>query len=178
MDLSNTFLVSMPTLRDSSFSKSVIYLNEFSDKGANGWILNKQLDDHISVKLRKGMGLQKPVPIFYGGPVDISSGVIIHSNDLHLPSSVALNDELSMTRDKAIINIFNIGQFPEYWRVIVGHSSWMPQQLNDEIEIRNSWFNIPYTKDIMWNTQPVNQWDACVDTNSQNMTNDILKFTF
>ena len=181
MDLTNSFLVSMPTLRDFSFNKTVIYMNEHQLGGASGWVVNRQLDSDVSERLRKGMGLQKNVPLFYGGPVDVNSAYVLHTNDFKIPSTVVLNDQISVTRDKAIINVFNLGQFPEYWRIIVGHSQWGPGQLEEELHgiHRNgipSWTNCPYSNKLMWNTMPGKQWDIAIQKSAETMTDRFLDF--
>ena len=182
MDLNNQFLVSMPTLKDFSFSKTVIYMNDYSLNGAFGWVVNRQLDNEVSERLRKGMGLQKTVPLFYGGPVDVNNAYVLHTNDFKIPSTVELNSNLSVTRDKAIINVFNLGQFPEYWRIIVGHSQWGPGQLEDEMVglnrpgRRSSWTHCPYTEKLMWNTMPAKQWDTAIQMSAENMTDRFLNF--
>lgn len=181
MDLTNQFLVSMPTMRDFSFSKTVIYMNEYSLNGASGWIVNRQLDSQVSERLRKGMNLQKNVPLFYGGPVEVNHAYVIHTNDFKIPSTVQLNDTLSVTRDKAIINVLNLGQFPEYWRIIVGHSQWSPGQLEDEMVGlsrggRSSWTHCPYSDQLMWNTLPARQWDTGIQTAAENLTEKFLNF--
>ena len=179
MNLSNKFLISMPTLRDISFNKTVIYMNEHSLNGASGWVINRQLDSTISERLRKGMQLNKSVPLYYGGPVDVTHAYVLHTNDFKIPSTVVLNDTLSVTRDKAIINVFNLGQFPEYWRIVIGHSSWSPGQLEDEcIGINNngksSWTHCDFSDKLMWNTMPAKQWDTGIQMSAESMTNRFL----
>lgn len=181
MSYEDTFLISMPTMRDLSFNKTVIYMNEYSLSGASGWIINRPLEVDVSTRLRNGMGLTKRVPLFYGGPVDVNHAYVLHSNDFKIPSTIQLNDELSVTRDKAIINVFNIGQFPEYWRIIVGHSQWGPGQLENEVAgiYKNgmaSWTTCDYSNQLMWNTEQSKQWDIAIQMSAENMTEKFLDF--
>ena len=76
MNLTNNFLVSLPTANSGQFNRSVILLTEHTGDGASGWMVNKQLDDKISVRLRKGMGLQRDIPLYYGGPVEVNNAVV------------------------------------------------------------------------------------------------------
>jgi|TARA_B110000908_G_C10129467_1_gene391499 putative transcriptional regulator len=180
MNLTNNFLVSLPTANSGQFNRSVILLTEHTGDGASGWMVNKQLDDKISVRLRKGMGLQRDIPLYYGGPVEVNNAVVIHSNDLKLPSTRPLNEHLSYTRDKSIVNVMNIGQFPEYWRVIVGRSAWGAGQLESELlgsrtNGVSGWLNLDYTNQLMWNTLPSKQWETSIELSAQHMTSNILK---
>lgn len=183
MNFKNNFLVSLPTLNNNSFNKSLIYLDSHTGDGAHGWIVNKQLEDDVASKLRRGMKLNRNIPIYYGGPVDINSAVVIHSKDMNIPSTKPLNDTLNITRDKSIINILNMGQFPEYFRIIVGCSAWGPTQLETELlGTRNagisSWSVAPYTDDLMWNTMPNDQWSTGITHAATTLTNTVLAHTF
>ena len=180
MQLEDNFLVSLPTLTGGAFSESVIYIKSHTGDGASGWIVNKQLDDKIAQRLRRGMGLTKDLPLYYGGPIDVNNACVIHSDDLVLPNSKRLNSELYCTADKSIINVMNIGQFPEYWRVIVGKSSWAPGQIESEIlgsrtNGVSSWTNVTYSKKLMWNTLPSNQWQTAIELGAEQMTSSILE---
>lgn len=179
MNLTGNFLISIPSINTGTFNRSVVLLNEHTGDGATGWIVNKQLDDKISQRLRKGMSLTRDIPLYFGGPVDVNNAAVIHSNDLKLPSTRKLTDTLSITKDKSIVNVMNIGQFPEYWRVIVGRSSWGAGQLESEIlgsrtNGIGSWMSINYTDQIMWNTLPSNQWERSIELSAQKLTTNIL----
>lgn len=180
MNLSGDFLISIPAVNTGTFNRSVVLMNKHTGDGASGWIVNKQLDDKITQRLRKGMNLTRDIPLYFGGPVDVNNAVVIHSNDLKLPSTRKLNDTLSITKDKSIVNVMNIGQFPEYWRVIVGRSSWGAGQLESEIlgsrtNGIGTWMSIDYTDQLMWQTMPSNQWERSIELSATQLTNNILK---
>jgi putative transcriptional regulator len=180
MNLTNKFLASLPTITGGTFYKSVIYVEKHTGDGATGWIINKQLaDDTVSQRLRKGMRLVVDIPIYYGGPVDANTAVVLHSSDLKLPVTKELNTNLSMTRDKSIVNIMNIGQFPELWRVIIGRASWGAGQLESEIlgsrtNGVSSWVTVDYSDSLMWNTLPSKQWERAIEMSAMQLTDSVL----
>jgi len=90
MNFEQQMLISLTPLMDSNFQKSVIYLHQHNGDGANGWIVNKELDNRVAVRLRKSIQLAINAPIFYGGPVDINSAFVIHSSEIKLASTVEL----------------------------------------------------------------------------------------
>ena len=55
--MSQQFLVSLPMLGDSNFFKSVVYVENHDGDGAKGWIVNKELDNRVAVRLRKSIQL-------------------------------------------------------------------------------------------------------------------------
>jgi putative transcriptional regulator len=183
MNFKNNFLVSLPVLNSGNFNKSLVYLDSHTGDGAHGWIVNKQLEEQVATKLRRGMKLSKNIPIYYGGPVDVNSGVVIHSKDFNVPATKPLNDTLSITRDKSIINILNMGQMPEYFRIIVGCCAWGPTQLENEIlgsrtNGMSSWTTTPYSHDLMWNTMPGEQWNSGIEHAASALTSTMLAPTF
>ena len=181
MSYKNNLLVSLPSVVDNSFNKSVIYVNNHTGDGASGWIINKQLDDNIAANLRKGMKLNVNVPIYHGGPVNITQAFVLHSNDLQLPQTVKLTDTLSVTRDRSIISVFNAGQFPVNWKIIVGESSWGAGQLESELLGSrsggiSSWATIPFNTDLVWNTNFGDMWDDGIRISASRLTSTVLNF--
>ena len=74
----------------------------------------------------------------------------------------------------------NIGQFPEFWKVIVGRSSWGAGQLESEIlGSRNNgisnWMYLDYTPQLMWDTLPSKQWKTAIELGAQEMTKQVFK---
>ena len=53
MNLTNHFLIAMPGMEDSSFTKSVVYLCEHTEKGALGLVINKPSDINLQGLLAK-----------------------------------------------------------------------------------------------------------------------------
>ena len=84
-----------------------------------------------------------------------------------------------MTRDKSIVNIMNIGQFPEFWRVIIGKASWGAGQLESEIlgsrtNGVSGWVTVDYSDSLMWNTLPSKQWERAIEMSAMQLTNSVL----
>ena len=179
MSNKNQFLVSLPNITSGSFHKSVVYLQTHNGDGANGWIVNKQLDKSTASKLRLGMKLNINTPIYYGGPVDVTNAYVIHSKDFYMPTTIELNEHISVTRDRAVIDVLNMEQFPEYWRIIVGSSNWGAGQLESEIlgsrtKGIGSWINTEFNYKLMWNTMPNEQWNKGIELCAQNMASKVL----
>ena len=181
MNMKQQFLASLPTLQDNNFLKSVIYVENHDGDGAKGWIINKELDQRVAVRLRKSIQLGINAPIFYGGPVEVNQCYVLHSSDIMLAQTVKINDNLCVTRDKAFIIMMNENKFPEHYRIIIGCSSWGPGQLESELlgsrtEGRSSWTNFNYTKDYMWNTPVNDQWHNGISNSANQKVSNYLNF--
>ena len=61
MNLTGQLLISMPTLEDERFFKSVIYICAHSKEGAMGIIINKKIDYDLYPDLLEQLGIDKEI---------------------------------------------------------------------------------------------------------------------
>ena len=61
MNLTGQFLISMPSLEDDRFEKTVIYMCAHSKDGAMGIIINKKIDYDLYPDLLEQLGIDKPL---------------------------------------------------------------------------------------------------------------------
>ena len=157
-------------------------MHEHNGNGAAGWIINKPLDDKSSASVSQEMGLkEKNQPIYFGGPVNVEQAYVLHTPDLRLSNTIELTENLCLTREKHIINMLNLGNFPSKWKIVIGQSQWGPGQLESELlgsrtDGRSMWNVLPYTREMMWDTAPPNQWDSGVEQVATMMTKNYLNF--
>lgn len=83
INLTNHFLIAMPSLKDELFGKSVVYLCEHNERGALGLIINKPSSLNVSELFTKvELPLQredlKDAPVFLGGPLQQERGFVLH----------------------------------------------------------------------------------------------------
>lgn len=83
INLTNHFLIAMPSLKDELFGKSVVYLCEHNERGALGLIINKPSSMNVSGLFDKvDLPLQredlKDAPVFLGGPLQPERGFVLH----------------------------------------------------------------------------------------------------
>ena len=181
MNMSQQFLVSLPMLGDSNFFKSVVYVENHDGDGAKGWIVNKELDNRVAVRLRKSIQLGINAPIYYGGPVEVNQCFVLHSSDIMLAQSLKINDNLCVTRDKSIITMLNENKFPQNYRIIIGCASWGPGQLESELlgsrtGGKSMWVSADYQKDFMWSATAEEQWSYGIENSAKQKTTNYLNF--
>ena len=181
MNMKQQFLASLPTLQDGNFMQSVIYVDNHDGDGAKGWIINKELDSRVAVRLRKSIQLGINAPIFYGGPVEVNQCYVLHSSDIMLAQTMKINDNLCVTRDKSFIIMLNEKKFPQYYRIVLGCSSWGPGQLESELlgsrtGGKSSWTGFSYDKDFMWTCPANEQWNKGIENSANQKVSSYLKF--
>jgi len=167
--LEHNFLIAMPSLDDSWFEKTVIYIVEDNEQGTMGLVINLPhklnisdlldhfdyiADDHFSY-------LDNPVMI--GGPVDMERGFILHRPIGNWKSSMSLSDDLAMTVSDDLLEALAHQQGPEEFIVCLGFAGWKPGQLAQELQ-DNSWLTIPYNDALLFETDMANRWEIALGT--------------
>jgi|TARA_R110001606_G_scaffold358022_2_gene509515 putative transcriptional regulator len=181
MNLSDRFLVSLPERSAHRLNNSLIYIERHDGDGASGWVVNKPIDEQFSKNLRHNMKLTvSDRPIYFGGPVTPGQAYVLHTTDVNINNTQRLTNNLAMTRDKQIINMLNLENFPSQWRIVIGKCSWGPGQLESEIygsltNGKSIWTSIPYNEELMW-TPSVGQWRSGIEHSASNMVNDLINF--
>ena len=61
MNLTGQIIVSMPSLEDERFYKTVIYICAHSSEGSMGIIINKKIDYDLYPDLLQQLGIDKPL---------------------------------------------------------------------------------------------------------------------
>lgn len=155
--LFDQFLIAMPQLEDSFFENSVIYMWQHSDEGAIGMAVNLPLPITLS-ELFEQLGIKDerlpgaPQTVLCGGPVEPNKGFILHDgNPNSWDSTLTLENNLSITTSRDILEDIARGEGPENYLVILGCSGWGPGQIEQEIT-ENAWFNCPANKELIFST--------------------------
>ena len=164
--LANQFLIAMPGMVDPNFAGSVIYLFEHTERGAMGLVVNRPTEvdlatlfEKIELKLEIAPLLTQPV--YFGGPVQIERGFVLHepTTEVLYSSSLAVPDGLTMTTSKDVLEAVAGGSGPEKFLMTLGYAGWSAGQLEEEITL-NGWINVPLSReqmiDIIFDT-PSNQ---------------------
>ncbi|WP_370261359.1 YqgE/AlgH family protein [Limnobacter sp.] len=154
--LSGHFLIAMPNMLDPSFAGSVVYLCEHSSKGAMGLVINRPTDLDIvalleKIELEVEGDLPQHFPVMAGGPVAAERGFVLHTAPLQWNSSLPVNDRISLTTSKDILEAVAKGQAPSQWLITLGYAGWGEGQLEQELA-QNAWLTVPANDDILFNT--------------------------
>ena len=83
LDLTNHFLIAMPTLMDPNFHQTVTYVCAHTAEGAMGIVINRPMDIELGAVLsqmdmRPATTAIKSRQVFDGGPVQPDRGFILH----------------------------------------------------------------------------------------------------
>jgi len=163
-NLTNHFLIAMPSLEDGNFSRSVTYICEHNENGALGITINRPSEISLSEILYQLQIKQMPAEIkdqtvLSGGPVQTDRGFILHSPIGKWDSSLKVTENIAVTTSQDIIQAIANNEGPENSLIALGYAGWGPGQLEYEIS-ENSWLNCPATEDILFKTAIEKRWSA------------------
>lgn len=164
MNLTNQFLIAMPTLQDPNFFHGVTWLCEHNEQGGMGITVNRRLDIEMGDVLKQ-MGIETQIaavrsqPIFLGGPVQNERGFVIHKPHGHWDVTLKVTDELGVTSSRDILEAIAAGEGPGQCLVALGYAGWGPGQLEQEIG-ENTWLNVTADDRVLFDTPPEQRWEA------------------
>lgn len=155
--LTGRLLIASPSMDDPRFEHSIILICSHDKDQALGIIINRKVPDMTLPKLLDDLGIKNSVyvnsqPVFEGGPCQPERGFVIHSKDWHHIETMDVNEEISMSVSKEILNSITDGTRPKKLIVALGYAGWGPGQLEAELE-SNSWLISEASEDIVFSTQ-------------------------
>jgi putative transcriptional regulator len=173
-------LVATPQLLDPNFKKSVVLIVEHSPQGSLGFILNRPVQASLAdLVTTTNVDVPENVPVWYAGPIDRGSGIILQDRtvvdkrsagnpiSLSLSSSeTALTDLVDHSRRRmSELKTAMPGDPPPDvlypFRFLVGHSGWGPGQLSGELRA-GAWIQAQASWSLLFNTKWGSIWDEAL----------------
>jgi putative transcriptional regulator len=172
INLTNHFLIAMPSLSDALFGRSVIFMCEHSERGALGLVINKPSDillPGLFEKIDLPMGREDlaNLPVFQGGPVQTERGFVLHDalgsedSESVYASTLSIPGGLEMTTSKDVLEAMASGAGPRRVFVTLGYASWGEGQLESEIT-ENSWLTVQADPKLIFETPVAERYDQAM----------------
>lgn len=155
-----TIIISTPSLQDPNFEKSVIIITEYNEKGAVGFVINKQFPRKLNELVE--FSNTKPFALYAGGPVDTENLFVLHRAAGQVAESQYVFGKVYLGGDfKQIITCINKGTLTSNdVKIFIGYCGWDAGELEAEIA-EGSWKiqkpdeDIIFTSgDLLWQQLP------------------------
>ena len=170
INLSDHFLIAMPSMDDEAFARSVVYVCEHTENGAMGIVINKP-GDLMLTELFKKVDLPlvredlRDAKVFQGGPVYTDRGFVLHSPVRALvdatvepadstpiyASTLSVPNGLELTTSRDVLEAIANGAGPAQVLVSLGYSVWGGGQLESELS-DNSWLTVQAEPHVVFDT--------------------------
>ena len=161
-DLTHHFLIAMPSLQDINFSRSVIFIEDHSDEGTIGLIINKPLQITLGtvlthLKLATSFENVAQHSVLMGGPIGQDQGFVLHRS----PDETDASDKIQLSSSKELLRLISNNSGPQDFLITLGYSGWEPGQLEEEI-VNNDWLSVQAAPSILFDTPIEQRWVAAI----------------
>lgn len=165
--LTGQLLIALPQLQDSRFNHAVIFVCGHDEQGAMGLVLNKVIDTLTFDELLKQLSVKvenkaPQIPIYYGGPVEMGRGFVLHSPDFLSELSVKINDKFVLSATLDVIEAIAKGKGPQQKILALGYAGWSPGQLEAEL-LANSWLQVKADPTLVFSVSRPELWKKTMD---------------
>jgi len=150
-------LIAEPFLKDPHFTRSVALICEHDQEGTVGFVLNKPFDETLDSLMRNFEGF--PVPVFYGGPVQINTIHFLHQYPKLIPGGQQILKDIYWGGDFEIAsqliknNEIDLAKI----RFFIGYSGWSKGQLKEELK-EKTWITASATSNLIFHSSPDKIW--------------------
>ena len=163
-DAAPILLLSMPQMADPNFAQTVVLLCDYTDEGAFGLVVNRQMDEPAwtLVKTEPPVRVDPDLRLWIGGPVDPQRTWVLMSEaqgpddeQREICPGVLLSVSKELTLD--------LLQAPPSTRarVVVGYAGWGPGQLDHEIAA-SAWLTMDVDPTLIFGVPPDQMWEAAI----------------
>lgn len=148
------FLIAMPNMLDPNFAGALAYICDHGEQGALGVVVNRPIDlDLRTLFAQIGLELDDETlgkaQVYYGGPVQVERGFVLHRPVGDWGSTLTINNRLGLTTSKDILEATARHEGPRELLITLGYSGWGPGQLEDEIK-QNAWLTVEANPDVIF----------------------------
>jgi len=146
---------------------TVIYIYEHSEMGALGLVINRPMASVPAAAIAEQFEIDAEakdidVQIFWGGPVEMSRGFVLHSSDYVNDASKVIADGVVLTADNEILGAIVEGMGPVDSVFVLGYAGWGPGQLERELS-RGDWLTLRTEPEFIFSEDPERMWKEAQD---------------
>lgn len=166
-DLVGKLLIAMPTMEDTRFARSVVYICSHDEEGTMGLIVNKPTPaitfDALMEQLSIGVARDtSDLGVYFGGPVEHGRGFVLHSADYVTGDGTTQSHRgIAMSATIEVLQDLAADTGPSAALLTLGYAGWGAGQLRDEIN-QNAWLTCDASHDLVFDRPSDDKWDAAL----------------
>jgi putative transcriptional regulator len=150
-------LIADPFLKDPNFLRTVVILCEHREEGSFGFVVNRQYENTLDELIPELDGF--PLPVYYGGPVQLDSIHFLHQYPEEIPGSQEILKGVHWGGDfDTVIELLKKEEIdPDKIRFFIGYSGWGEGQLNSEMA-EKTWLTVKATRNLIFHKNHEDIW--------------------
>lgn len=165
--IQGNFIIATPLLLDPLFEKSIIFMSEFKEGSAYGFLVDYSLQDSSllqDVRAQIDSSLLSKSEVFLGGPMDPDHHFLIHSNDVFGKKTLQISDDVSITNLSDALKNFSYA--PSFYKIFAGYCYWKIGQLECEIK-KGLWLVKAFSNNLLY-TRSKQKWKQSIESLNMN----------
>lgn len=174
MYLNAQMLLAMPSMEDTRFERSLIYICAHSKEGAMGIVVNKPTSEITFPELLERLDIipeedrinippgTQSINVHSGGPVETSRGFVLHSFDYFSDdATLPIDENIGLTATLDVLRAIANGDGPRQALLALGYAGWGPGQLEQEIQL-NGWLHCDADEQLLFGADLAGKYDAAM----------------
>lgn len=169
--LTGHILIAMPSMGDSRFENTVIFMCAHNDEHAMGITLNRPADNVTLKALLDELDIEtdpndfRDRGVLAGGPVEPQRGFVLHTGDYRAKrGTLAVTEDVHMTATHDVLRAIATEQGPPERAVLaLGYAGWGAGQLESEIQA-NAWLHCPANPDLIFDDDHETKWARALES--------------
>lgn len=162
-NLSNHFLIAMPSMSDPNFRRTVTLICEHNAEGALGIVINRPRPMRLrevleQLELQAAADAVNEREVLEGGPVQPERGFVLHDGTSDWESTLRVAPGLSVTTSRDVLQAMAAGAGPDRALVALGYAGWDAGQLEEEMRA-NAWLSVAADSAIIFDTPYEKRWE-------------------
>ncbi|MFT5174283.1 MAG: putative transcriptional regulator [Gammaproteobacteria bacterium] len=163
MNLTDNFLIAMPSLQDPNFHGTVTYMCAHNEDGAMGIVINRPLKiklGEVFAQLHIDVldDAARHAAVLQGGPVQTERGFVIHQPGGSWDSVMQVSDAIAIATSHDILHSIAQGNGPLRAVIALGYAGWGAGQLEREV-LDNAWLSTPADSTIIFDVAAEHRWE-------------------
>lgn len=155
-------LISNPFLKDPNFIRSVIFICDYRQDGAIGFVINKTFDHDIGDLIEGAEGIR--FPVYEGGPVQKETLHFLHQRPDLITGGMEITKGIYWGGDFAeVLKLLREDKLSKTdIRFYLGYSGWDQGQLEDELK-EKSWITRDTNPNLVFTKDPYQLWRTALE---------------
>jgi putative transcriptional regulator len=163
-DSAPILLLSMPQMADPNFAQTVVLLCDYSEEGAFGLVVNRQMDEPAwqLIRTEPPVRVDPDLRLWIGGPVEPQRTWVL------MAEPQGPDDEQREICPGVLLSVsheltLELLQSPptNKARVIAGYSGWGPGQLDHELAA-SAWLTLAVDPQLIFSVPPERMWETAI----------------
>lgn len=164
--LTGQLLIAMPGMPDPRFTHAVIYICSHGPNGAMGLMINRLFAEADFRMLLDQLKIEASshtpdLPVYFGGPVEVGRGFVLHSNDYLREGTTRIDDSVSISATVEVLQAIADGKGPDRVMMALGYTGWGAGQLDNEMKA-NGWLTAPADDAILFDAGIDTKWERAL----------------